>query len=284
MQSDCYALGMVIYEVLSGRTPFAPSTAPVVVRIVLEGKRPGRPQGEEGKLFTDAIWGVLELCWKPRPSDRTSVKAVLLGLGGDPSPSGPNRPFVDGDLEMDGGGWSDIDITAKNSRMCSLFDTRLAFHYPCGTQDRRLRVVTTDSWPHRHGAARKGHRSLGWRAGPGERSDLSLECSAYVDKPDEFYCVRLSPCAARGPFSQYISQRVISLVGGFGIEYQRAVNIMVVAHTSIEQGNHRIVRAAYQEVPSTDRADTKTPALPPTSLCASESIHATRMSLPFDVT
>ena len=29
-ESDCYALGMVIYEVLSGQTPFAPSALPPV--------------------------------------------------------------------------------------------------------------------------------------------------------------------------------------------------------------------------------------------------------------
>jgi len=89
-ESDCYALGMVVYEVLSGRSPFAPNAAPIVIRMVLEGKRPGRPQGEEGKLLTDAIWGMLELCWKAQPSDRISVKAVLQGLEGNP-PRAPQR-------------------------------------------------------------------------------------------------------------------------------------------------------------------------------------------------
>jgi len=128
-QSDCYALGMVIYEVLSGQTPFAPSTAPVVIRVVLEGERPSRPQGEEGELFTDAIWRVLELCWKPRPSDRTSVNAVLLSLGGDPSPLGPNRPYVDGDLRTDTG--DRPGATTRDSRMFFFpFDIRVTVNYP----------------------------------------------------------------------------------------------------------------------------------------------------------
>ena len=80
-ESDCYALGMVIYEVLSGSTPFSPSKAPAVMRKVLDGERPGRPRGKEGSLFTDDIWGVLEHCWKPRPCDRISVRDVFLGLG-----------------------------------------------------------------------------------------------------------------------------------------------------------------------------------------------------------
>ncbi|KAF9645406.1 kinase-like protein [Thelephora ganbajun] len=86
-ESDCYALGMVIYEVLSGRTPFAQRSFPAVILRVLKGERPGRPQGKEGELFTDAIWGILELCWKPQPSDRASAKAVLLCLEGAPLPS-----------------------------------------------------------------------------------------------------------------------------------------------------------------------------------------------------
>jgi len=107
-QSDCYALGMVVYEVLSGQTPFASSAAPVVIRMILDGKRPGRPRGEEGELFTDATWEVLELCWKPRPSDRASVRAVLLSLGG-------NQEDVESDSD------DQSEVTAKNSSMLSLF-------------------------------------------------------------------------------------------------------------------------------------------------------------------
>ena len=78
--SDCYALGMVIYEVLSGQKPFIQySNLPVVWRI-LEGERPERPQGEQGVWFTDDIWGISERCWKSQPSDRISAKTVLRDL------------------------------------------------------------------------------------------------------------------------------------------------------------------------------------------------------------
>jgi len=84
-ESDVYALGMVVYEVLSGQAPFGLTRTSVVIWKVLEGHRPEKPQGNDGKLFVDPIWGALERCWKPQPSDRPSAKAVLQCLGGSPS-------------------------------------------------------------------------------------------------------------------------------------------------------------------------------------------------------
>ena len=93
-ESDCYALGMVVYEVLSGRRPFTSSKDHKFILMVLDGKRPERPEGKEGRLFTDAIWKMLELCWKHQPSDRPSAKTVLLCLEGTPPP--PPWPPSDG--------------------------------------------------------------------------------------------------------------------------------------------------------------------------------------------
>ena len=117
-ESDYYALGMVIYEVLSGRTPFAPTRGPVVVCKVLEGERPERPQGDEGKPFTDVMWSVLERCWKPQPSDRPSAKTVLLCLEGTLSLSRQSSG-VDGVVETDTDHHS--DTTASDSGTFSRF-------------------------------------------------------------------------------------------------------------------------------------------------------------------
>ena len=78
--SDCYALGMVIYEVLSGKAPFSRYLGYVVVPRVLKGERPGRPRGTEGIWFTDGIWSTLERCWKPIPGDRPRIREVLQCL------------------------------------------------------------------------------------------------------------------------------------------------------------------------------------------------------------
>jgi len=109
-KSDCYAMGMVIYEVLSGQTPFSQSVLSAIIGKVLEGKRPQRPQGEEGKPFTDNIWKLLVLCWKHQPSDRASARAILSCLDGDP-PSVWSPPNVDRFLGVDGSDHPDAALS-----------------------------------------------------------------------------------------------------------------------------------------------------------------------------
>ena len=78
--SDCYALGMVVYEVLSGKVPFFGYTHPIVIVKVLAGEHPRRPQGTGGVWFTDHVWTVLERCWTPQPGNRPNIEDVLQCL------------------------------------------------------------------------------------------------------------------------------------------------------------------------------------------------------------
>ena len=77
-ESDCYALGMVILEVLSGQAPFANDNRTDVIRKVINGERPERPKEV---WFTDDLWGTLEQCWSSQPKMRPTAEAVLERLG-----------------------------------------------------------------------------------------------------------------------------------------------------------------------------------------------------------
>ena len=78
--SDCYAVGMLIYEVLSGQIPFSRHRGPAVVVRIFRGERPERPQGADGTWFTNEVWGTLERCWNPTPCDRPAIEDVLQCL------------------------------------------------------------------------------------------------------------------------------------------------------------------------------------------------------------
>ena len=124
-ESDCYALGMVIYEVLSGEVPFATIHLEFAIIVkVLEGERPKRPEGDNGKLFTNGIWEMLELCWKGQPQDRINAKAILLVLEGKLSLLRPISPNTDGDMETD---IDDQLDAASDSSMFSPFCSRQTY-------------------------------------------------------------------------------------------------------------------------------------------------------------
>ena len=103
-ESDCYALGMVIYEVLSGRVPFSQSNHYMVMWKVMSGERPDRPEGAEGAWFADDLWRMLNLCWDTQPKNRPSVAAVLECLewvSRDPEPLSSQTDGDDSNLTRD---------------------------------------------------------------------------------------------------------------------------------------------------------------------------------------
>ena len=75
-ESDRYALGMVILEVLTGRPPFTPWKEHIVTQKVMSDERPARPEGPKGTWFTDDLWKMLGLCWVRDAQSRPSIDAV----------------------------------------------------------------------------------------------------------------------------------------------------------------------------------------------------------------
>lgn len=89
--SDCYALGMVIYETLSGKLPFHKDSEIAVIMKVMKGEIPTRDLD-----FPDYLWGTMEMCWAYRPTDRPSIRDVLGCLWMGSSLSKPSTAGSDG--------------------------------------------------------------------------------------------------------------------------------------------------------------------------------------------
>ena len=72
--SDCYSLGMVIYETISGNAPFHEDTDAAVILKVMKGVRPRRTLAFEG------LWETLQECWVAEPGKRPSIEVILQRL------------------------------------------------------------------------------------------------------------------------------------------------------------------------------------------------------------
>ena len=116
-ESDCYALGMVILEVLTSQAPFPCCNNMVVMRKIVEGERPDRPQGPEAVWFTDGLWGMLEQCWSPKPELRPIVEGVLECLERGSATWEPLSLSADSDSQVD----SDDELAFSTSRHPCVF-------------------------------------------------------------------------------------------------------------------------------------------------------------------
>ena len=101
VESDCYALGMVIYEVLSGKIPFASSGNLFTQQKILRGDHPERPGGVQGSWFTNDLWEMLRCCWATRPESRPSIRAVSECLDQISATWKPSAHQVDEDTRKD---------------------------------------------------------------------------------------------------------------------------------------------------------------------------------------
>ena len=115
--SDCYALGMVIYETISGNPPFHEYKNHTVSLKVLRGERPPR-----GVRFTETLWKTLELCWTSQPSDRPTIETVLQHLEAISRLLEPVSPEVDEEMETDDDSW-DLASGSSGVLNCRTSDT-----------------------------------------------------------------------------------------------------------------------------------------------------------------
>jgi len=76
------------------------------MRKVVDGERPGRPEGAKGVWFTDDLWGVMNLCWVAQPGNRPNVGVVLDCLGEVSGAWRPSAQVEETVVETDEDDWA----------------------------------------------------------------------------------------------------------------------------------------------------------------------------------
>ncbi|KAF9643955.1 hypothetical protein BDM02DRAFT_3175321 [Thelephora ganbajun] len=131
--SDCYALGMVIYEIISGNLPFHEHANPAFLVRVLTGEHPTRGVG-----FPENLWKMLELCWSSHPN-RPSIEHVLqcleMVLNVSKSPLGMGEETGNNDDWGSANGYSITTYNGSSGMMRSAGVESSDSSYPVGRLD-----------------------------------------------------------------------------------------------------------------------------------------------------
>ncbi|KDN35664.1 hypothetical protein RSAG8_11407, partial [Rhizoctonia solani AG-8 WAC10335] len=82
---DVYALGMIIYEAITDILPYAGARDAVIMRRILTGNVPSRPESHipTGIEQADRLWSMISRCWAFDPLERPKaweVKNTMEGI------------------------------------------------------------------------------------------------------------------------------------------------------------------------------------------------------------
>ncbi|KAL2914516.1 U1 snRNP protein [Polyrhizophydium stewartii] len=76
--SDVFAFAMTAFQILTGSVPFADQPSDDIVALwLLRGERPDRPPGS---AIPDALWGIIQDCWKQDPAERPVFSEIVARI------------------------------------------------------------------------------------------------------------------------------------------------------------------------------------------------------------
>jgi len=76
-EADIHALGMTVYQVLTGKWPFYPKREAEVMHAVISGERPPKPENAEEIEMTEVVWELLVECWREDRTKRPNISEIL---------------------------------------------------------------------------------------------------------------------------------------------------------------------------------------------------------------
>jgi serine/threonine protein kinase len=182
-ETDMYALGVVLWELLTCMQPFEGHKAPQIVGLLLSKQRPPIPNPLPAG-FTDAYVGIMTRCWCDDPQQRPSAAEVHKCMIALDKNTQPNEPVA---LYPQGHTWSNSAGVGKTSILPCL---SRALPRPCC----RLMLQSIVAEAERHVTIPSVSRRL-----------LPLEVqSIFVYTADSDSSKRISACPTHGaPFNTY---------------------------------------------------------------------------------
>lgn len=81
-EGDIHAFGMAMYEVVTGVRPFGAEGMRIeeLMFVVMEGRRPEKPDNAEAIGFGNGVWDLVERCWSQDRTQRPGTWDVRLRL------------------------------------------------------------------------------------------------------------------------------------------------------------------------------------------------------------